>query len=141
VTRFLLDTMVVSESIKVRPDPAAAAWLQSHSIDACYLSVLTLGELQFGIARLPVASARRAELARWLEDTLLPTFRDRILPFDRDAALEWGVSAALAAARGKTLQTADAQIAATAKTRDLTLVTRNVRDFDGIDIEMINPWG
>jgi len=141
VTRFLLDTMVVSEATKARPDPVAAAWLESQRIDACYLSVLTLGELQFGIARLPAASAQRAELTRWLHDTLLPTFRDRILPFDREAALEWGASAARAAVRGKRLQTVDAQIAATAKTRELTLATRNERDFAGVDIDIVNPWG
>ena len=140
MTRLLLDTMVVSEATKLRPDPAAAAWLASQRLDACFISALTLGEIQFGVSRL-AAPVRRSELTRWLQAELLPAFRDRILPFDRDVALAWGELAALATAQGKTLPIIDSQIAATAKAHGLALATRNIRDFRDLAIELIDPWG
>jgi hypothetical protein len=139
VTRLLLDTNVVSEATKVRPDPAAVAWLASQRLDECFVSALTLGEIQFGISRL-ATSARRGELTRWLHAELIPTFHDRILPFDRDAAIAWGDLAAHAFTQGKTLPIVDSQIAATAKAHGLTLVTRNLRDFSELGIELLNPW-
>ncbi|HUA08914.1 MAG TPA: type II toxin-antitoxin system VapC family toxin [Candidatus Acidoferrales bacterium] len=139
MTRLLLGTNVVSEATKIRPDPAALAWLASQQLDACFLSVLTLGEIQFGISRL-APSVRQSELTRWLHMELIPTFRDRMLPFDRDAALAWGALSALAVSQGKALPIVDSQIAATAKAQGLTLVTRNLRDFSGLGIDLVNPW-
>ena len=140
MTHLLLDTNVVSEATKVRPDPAALAWLASQRLDDCFVSALTLGEIQFGVSRL-ATTARRSELTRWLHTELIPTFRDRILSFDRDAAIAWGDLTALAVAQGKTLPIVDSQIAATAKAHGLTLVTRNLGDFSEIGIELFNPWG
>lgn len=139
MTGLLLDTNVVSEATKVRPDPAAAAWLSSQRLDECFVSALTLGEIQFGVSRL-ATSARRRELTRWLHAELIPTFHDRILPFDRDAAIAWGDLAARALTQGKTLPIVDSQIAATAKAHGLTLVTRNVRHFSELGIDLLNPW-
>jgi len=137
--RLLLDTNVISEATKVRPDPAAVTWLASQRLDECFVSALTLGEIQFGVSRL-ATSARRSELTRWLHAELIPTFHDRILPFDRDVALAWGELAALAIGQGKTLPLVDSQIAATAKAHGLTLATRNLRDFSELGIELIDPW-
>ncbi len=139
MTRFLLDTNVVSEATKVRPDRTAQAWLASQRLDECCVSALTLGEIQFGISRLS-AAARQNELTRWLHAELIPAFRDRILAFDRDVALAWGELVALAVAQGKTLPIVDSQIAATAKAHGLTLATRNLRDFSELGIELIDPW-
>ncbi len=139
MTRLLLDTNVISEATKVRPNPAVVAWLASQRLDDCFLSALTLGEIQFGVSRL-ATSARRSELTRWLHAELIPTFHDRILAFDRDAAIAWGDLVAHAFAQGKTLPIVDSQIAATAKAHGLTLVTRNARHFAEIGIEVIDPW-
>jgi toxin FitB len=138
---FLLDTMVVSEGTKRRPNSKVASWLGKHSADSCYLSVLTIGEIQHGIARLPAASPRRTELTRWLHHTLLPEFRSRIVPFDLDVALAWGEVVAAASARGMPLPTIDAQIGATSKAHNLTLVTRNTRHYAEIGIDLVDPWG
>lgn len=141
MTRFLLDTNVVSESLKSRRHEAVADWLATHSITDCYLSVMTIGELQHGISRLPAAGARRAELTRALHHLILVTFGDRVISFDVDAALAWGDIVATGIARGQKPPTVDSQIAATAKTHGLTLVTRNVRDFAQMGIDIVNPWG
>ncbi len=137
---FLLDTMVVSEGTKSRPNRKVAAWLGDQPSDSCYLSAFTIGEIQYGIARLTVDSSRRAELTRWLREVLLVEFRDRIVPFDLDASLVWGEIVAEAGSRGATLPTIDAQIAACARAHGLTLVTRNARHFAGTGIEVIDPW-
>ncbi len=137
---FLLDTMTVSEGSKPQPDTSVAAWLEAQSIDVCYISVLTLGEIRFGIERLPNASARRGVISQWVHDTLLPTFGNRILAFDAEAALVWGSIVAASLGRGLTIPTVDAQIAATARVHDLTLVTRNTRHFAATGVRIIDPW-
>lgn len=137
---FLLDTMVVSEVRKPRPNRTVASWLEAHPSDLCYLSAFTIGELQHGIARLPADSSRRAELTRWLHHELIPEFHNRIVGFDLDVALAWGEIVAATLARGVSLPTIDGQIGASAKARGLTLVTRNTRHFGDLGIDLVDPW-
>lgn len=131
---FLLDTCVISESVKPRPDPAVDKWMQFRSPSESFISVLTLGELYFGVARLndPV---RERDLKYWIGD-VERRFASRIVVFDDLAARQWGY---LRAAY-RTAPTTDAQLAATALAHNLTFVTRNVKHFRFDGLKVVNPW-
>ena len=133
---YLLDTNVVSETRKPRPDPNVTAWLEGVDRDALYVSVLTLGEARKGIARLRVRDPRGAEDIRcWLDD-LRRLFADRLLPVDADVAERWGDLAGA----GRTLAVVDGLLAATALVHGLTLVTRNVADVESTGVAVLDPW-
>jgi predicted nucleic acid-binding protein len=136
---FLLDTNVVSEWVRTRPDPGVMAWLDEVDEDRVFLSVATLAELRSGIARIPSGS-RRARLEDWLGAELPARFEGRILAIDREVALIWGDVVAEREQTGRPIGAMDAFIAATARARDLTLVTRNTRDFQGSVVAVLNPW-
>jgi predicted nucleic acid-binding protein len=103
------------------------------------LSVVSIGELRRGFVTLP-PSRRRTDLERWFENDLLPRFHGRILPVTRSIADRWGVLDAQRLLNGTPLSTADGMIAATAIEHNLALVTRNVKDFAGLGVEVFNPW-
>ena len=136
---WLLDTNIVSEWVKPRPNPDVAAWLTALDEDDAYLSVITLGELRHGIARL-AAGRRRAQLDDWLRVDLRARFDDRILPVNDAVADEWGVIVARREAAGRPIGSMDAFMAATANVGHLTLVTRNVNDFASAANAVFNPW-
>ena len=136
---FLLDTNVVSELVKTRPDAAVVDWLAQLDEDRVFLSVVTLAELRHGIARLP-PGRRRRRLHEWLQDELLQRFDKRILPVDDEIALTWGDVTAECAAVGRPIEAMDALIAATARVHALELVTRDTRDFETAKIPVRNPW-
>ncbi len=137
--RFLLDTNVVSEWVKTRPDPGLVTWLGGLDEEQVFLSVVTLAELQYGIVRLPTGR-RRERLHRWLQDELRERFDGRILPVDHLVALVWGEITAQCAAAGRRIEAMDALIAATARVHALELVTRNAKDFEATRISVRNPW-
>jgi len=130
---FLLDTCVLSEAR--RRTPAAVAWLAGSDPSKQYVSAISIGEFAKGIAlrsrKDPIAAA---SLSNWL-DNLRQQFIERILPIDETIAIAWGQMMA-----ARTLPIADALIAATARTHSLVLVTRNVADFAGTGVEIVNPW-
>lgn len=131
---FLLDTNVVSEIRRGR-DPNVRAWADGVDDSALRLSVMTLGEVRAGIERLRARDVRQAAVFdRWLGE-LRARFSDRILEVDTRVAEEWG---RLNARRPR--NTVDSLIAATARVHDLTVVTRNTRDFLGCDVPVLNPW-
>jgi predicted nucleic acid-binding protein len=132
---FLLDTCVVSEGIKPAPDPAVNAWLKQRRDEEIYISVLTVGEIWFGIDQLETGRYRRG-LERWFAEAVVKSFTGRTLPFDFDIAFRWG-GLRTELPDGKMV---DSQIAATAIVHDLTLVTRNVRDFIFKGLSVVNPW-
>ena len=136
---LLLDTNVVSEFMKPRPDAAVVEWLRLQDEDALFLSTLTLAELHRGIALLP-AGKKRTALAEWVEGELSERFEGRILPVDRTVSRVWGELMASAERRGRRLAAMDGLIAATAMSSQLDLVTRNVRDFEAVDVTLVNPW-
>lgn len=136
---YLLDTNVVSEWVKPRPDPGMASWLASIDEDRVFLSVITLTELRQGIERM-APGRRRERLNDWLDDELPDRFVGRILPTDVDVAHEWGRINAASKSSGHSIPLMDACIAATAKVHQLSLVTRNVTDFSTVDIDLVNPW-
>lgn len=131
---FLLDTNAVSE-IRRNREPNVRAWVGGvHDVDL-YLSVLTLGEIRNGIERLRGRDPDQADVfATWLGE-LHSGFADRILPVDARVAEEWGRLNAISPRK-----TVDSLIAATARVHDLTVVTRNVGDFEGCDVHVLNPW-
>ena len=136
---YLLDTNVVSEWTKPRPDPGVAAWLAAAEEDRLFLSVITLTELRRGVERL-AAGNRRRRLDAWLRDALPLRFEGRILPIDGPVADHWGRVVARGESAGRPISVMDAFIAATALAHDLSLVTRNVADFRGAVKSVVSPW-
>ena len=136
---FLLDTNVISEWVKPRPDPGVIAWLAETDEDRTFLSVVSFAEIRRGIELLP-DGRRRSRLAAWLAEELPARFEGRILPVDRRIAETWGILTARGSQAGATLGSIDAFFAATAEARRLTLVTRNTKDFATIGIPLVNPW-
>ena len=136
--RYLLDTCVLFEMIKSAPDASVIQWLQARKPHELFISSMTWGELQRGVARLP-QSKRRTELALWLEQ-LEAGFEDRVLAFDQKASEVWAKITVTAEAQGKSMAAFDSIIAATACAWDCQLVTRKVRDFAPADIDVLNPW-
>ena len=135
---FLLDTNVVSELVKPSPEPSVLGWVARQAVADLFLPAITLGELIRGVVRLP--QGRRRDAARWVRDDLPRQFEGRILSFDREAAVLWGNVMGEGDRSGRPYAAADAQIAATALRHGLTVVTRNGRDFQGMGVELFDPW-
>jgi predicted nucleic acid-binding protein len=139
VKGFLLDTNVISELVKPRPDSKVTGWISSIDERLLCLSALTLGEIRKGIASLPM-TPRRFTLEGWLELELTERFHGRILPVDAGVADRWGRIAAAAALKRQELPVIDGLLAATALHHDLMLVTRNARDVEPTGVPIVNPW-
>jgi toxin FitB len=139
VNGYLVDTNIPSELTRERPDTRVEAFLRNADKERVFLSVMTVGEICKGIAALP-ASQKRTGLQGWLDVEVCSWFAGRILPVSEEIAERWGHLAAAAKQRGSTLAVVDGVIAATALHHDLVLVTRNVKDFAGLSIDLLNPW-
>ena len=137
--RVLLDTNVVSELTRPRPAPAVVAYLDTLDPQQTYLSLMTVGEIERGIAQADLPQ-RAIKLRNWLDGQLLPQYAGRILALDEAVIRRWGELMALPAARARSGMAVDALIAATASTHRLTLVTRNTRDFGVFPIQTFDPW-
>jgi toxin FitB len=136
---YLLDTCVVSEFVKPKPDKNVLSWLNGMDAGRIYLSVVTLGEVQQGISNLP-RSNRRATLEEWLNEQLTDQFAGRILALDAATFITWGQLIAPLRQQGHTMSVMDSLIAATAVHHRMTLVTRNVSDFQHVELSIFNPW-
>jgi hypothetical protein len=139
VTGFLLDTSVISELIRPKPDDKVLRWIEETDESLLFLSVLTLGEIRNGVQRLR-AGRRRGRLESWLQVDLPSRFLDRVLPIDAAIADRWGRISAIAAAKGKPVPVIDGLLAATAIHHNLTLVTRNSSDVSGTGVATLTPW-
>ncbi len=137
--RYLLDTCVISELVARQPNPRVVAWVDAVEESRLYLSVVTIGEIRRGIAKLP-DSPRKERLNRWLEEDLLLRFSGRIVPIDIGVMLTWGELVARLERTGRVLPAMDSLVAAIALHGEFTLVTRNVRDFEGTGVQIVNPW-
>jgi len=137
--RFLLDTNLVSEVTKEHAEPRVAAWLASVHPNQAYLSVMTVSELRAGAELMP-PGARRRRFEEWIADDILNRFRPNILPIDLDVAEVFGRYIAEDRLKGRTTSPVDLLIAATAQAHGLTVVTRNTRDFDHLELSLLNPW-
>lgn len=133
---YLIDTNVLSELRRKNPNAGVVEWISQRPPVTLHISVLTLGEIRKGIDGL-ADEARRMKLVDWLETDLPAFFTGRILPVDAKVADRWG---GMVAAAGRPLPAIDSLLAATALAHDLILVTRNVKDFADIPLQIINPW-
>jgi len=137
--RLLLDTNVLSEVTRPAPDARVLDWLEGLDEDRSFISVVSIAEIRRGVALMDEGRKREA-LAEWLARDLPQRFDQRVLPVDEPVALAWGDLMGLAKRRGRGLSSMDGLIAATAIARQLTLATRNTRDFEDFGIELFDPW-
>jgi predicted nucleic acid-binding protein len=134
---IVLDTNVLSEPLKPHPSPAVLTWMQKHSLESA-LTTISIAELLYGVRRLP-DGARRTRLHEQVE-TLIEGAGARQLPFDEAAARQYAQVRAAGRAAGRTMSAEDLMIAAICLARDCALATRNVRDFEGAGVRIVNPW-
>jgi len=136
---WLLDTCVVSELVRPRPKASVVSWVLERNEDELFLSVITIGELEKGIAKL-LDSTKRVALEQWVRRELADRFRDRLLAIDSGVAARWGALVGVSEARGQPLPVIDSLIAATSLQYDFTVVTRNTDDFERCGARCFNPW-
>lgn len=136
---ILLDTDVLSETMKRSPSPQVMSWRKEHPEETLFISAITQAEVLFGIALLG-AGKRRVDLEGCAEAVFAEEFEGRILPFDSAAAREFAGIAAARRKLGRPISQADCQIAAIARSRSAALATRNTRDFEHCGITIVNPW-
>ena len=136
---FLLDTNVVSETVRPRPRQSVLDWIEARSPPDLFVAAQTIGELVRG-ARKVREQDRRERFERWIEQDLVRQFEGRILPLDGSAAVIWGRLMGDGDRAGFRPAAADAQIAAVAIQHGLTVVTRNVKDFVRFDVKLLDPW-
>lgn len=136
---ILLDTNVLSELMRAKPDPDVVAWVDAQSIQDLVISSITVAEILYGIARMPKGKRRQSfeDMAASMFDR---DFAGRILPFDADAAEHYAELAAESEAKGRIADMADAQIAAIARLHGAQVATRNVRHFESFGVVLIDPW-
>lgn len=138
MTRYLLDTNIISNALKPAPAPSLAEWMAEQSNDQLFIASMTVGELQRGILVLPPGRKRTA-IQNWLDgpEGLLGLFQDRVLSFDTLAALAWATLMADGRRAGRPRSPLDMILAAIARIHDCTIVTDNERDFEGLSY--VNP--
>ena len=135
---IVLDTNVVSETMKPEPHHAVRAWLNDQIVETLYLSSVTIAELLFGVASLP-AGKRKDMLGQTLTG-LMKLFADRVLPFDTDAARHYADLAVIAKSSGRGFPTPDGYIAAIAAARGFIVASRDTAPFEAVGVQVINPW-
>ena len=136
---IFLDTNVVSELMRLEPEQVVVEWVDRQLADDVYLTAVSLAELLYGVARLP-AGRRRSALAEELEAMVSDDFGHRVAAFDATAAPHYADIAARRESTGRPISFADGQIAAICRSHDAVLATRNVDDFIGTGVRLINPW-
>jgi predicted nucleic acid-binding protein len=136
---FLLDTNIPSELMRQRPEPRVTGWVAVQDISVLFLSVVSIGELETGFTTMQDA-ARRTRLELALQRHLAILFPGRVLPVTQSIAARWGRLDGMRQLSGRPLSAPDGMIAATALEHGLTLVTRNVKDFEQLGVSILNPW-
>lgn len=139
MTRFLLDTCVVSEFTRRQANAGLIDWLATEDESAMFLSEVTLGELEKGLHKLP-PGMRRTRLRSFVEREIVARFGERIVSVDANVWRRWGRWCGEAERRGRPLPVIDSLLAATASVHELAIVTRNERDFGGFGVRVVNPW-
>lgn len=136
---WLLDTCVVSELVRPKPKASVVKWMRERDERELFLSVITIGELEKGIAKLG-ASKKRVALEQWVRQDLAARFRDRLLAIDANVAARWGALVGASETRGQPLPVIDSLIAATSLQHDLVVVTRNTLDLERCGARCVDPW-
>lgn len=136
---FLLDTNVISEVVRPRPDPRVSQWIEGAEEELLFVSAMTVGEIRKGITAL-TNETRKAVLETWFSGDLLVRFEGRILAVDQIVAERWGRLAGALAKQGFPLSVVDGLLASTALQHNLTLVTRNTRDVIRTGVTVLDPW-
>ena len=136
---ILLDTNVISELMRAEPAEIVLDWFGQHDATDLFISAITEAELRTGVAILPEGQ-RRNRLQQAIDAMIDQDFQSRVLPFDSAAARAYADIAAQRRAAGRPIAEADCQIAAVARATDASIATRNVKDFDGCGVRVINPW-
>jgi predicted nucleic acid-binding protein len=139
VTGWLLDTNIVSELRKPKPEPKVVAFVKEQPLEALYISVVTLAEIRFGIELLPDAT-RRAALVDWLAHKVRPLFEGRVLAISEDVMVKWRLLVEEGRKAGHTFSQPDLIIAATAQHHGLTVVSRDTKEYQAARVEVFNPW-
>jgi predicted nucleic acid-binding protein len=137
--RLLLDTNILSEVTKPRPEVRVMEWLDGLDEDRAFISVVSIAEIRRGVALMDNGRKRDA-LAEWLAEDLPRRFESRVIPVDEPVALAWGELMGSAKRRRRGMSSMDGLITATAIAHDLTLATRNIKDFEGFGISLLDPW-
>ena len=139
MTGWLLDTNVISELRRLKPEPVVVAFVAAQPLDRLFLSTVTLAEIRFGI-ELVTDAGRRAELNDWLDLTVRPMFEQRVLPISEDVMLKWRLLVEDGRKRGHTYSQPDLIIAATALHQGLTVVSQDTTDYARTGVLLLNPW-
>ena len=139
MTDWLLDTNVLSELRRPKPDAKVVAFVTAQSLDRVYISAVTLAEIRFGI-ELVADVGRRAELHDWLKHTVRPMFDQRVLPVSEDVMFKWRLMVEEGRKAGHTFSQPDLIIAATAACHGLTVVSRDTGEFEHARVAVLNPW-
>ena len=138
--KYLVDTNIISELIKSNADELVLNFLESIDSSLLFLSVVTIGEIEFGIEKVK-SGKKKTDLKHWLYDELLVLFQDKIIDIDSKVMIEWGRLSALSQSRGLTLPVMDSLIAATCLVGKYTLITRNTKDFENVPgLDFVNPF-
>jgi toxin FitB len=135
---IILDTSVVSELMRPEPAPQVASWVRDRDRRELRTTAITLAEIRYGIARLP--EGRRKQVLLAAAGDIFSVFANQVLPVDTAAAEHYAVVASIRERAGKPIASFDALIAAVCRSRGAALATRNVADFDGTGIEIVDPW-
>ena len=134
--KYLLDTNVLSETVKPRPEAAVVRWIDSIAPEHLFISALTVGEVRRGVEKLPEGK-RKERFSDWLEEEIPVWFKGRIMPVDENVADTWGI---ISSHTKRTIPVINCLLAATAILHRAVLVTRNQRDFAIPRLEVFNPW-
>lgn len=139
MTGWLLDTNIISELRRPKPEPKVAAFVRAQPLEALYVSAVTLAEIRFGIELLPAAT-RRSELNDWLAHKVRPMFEERVLAITEDIMFKWRLLLEEGRKAGHTFPQPDLIIAATALHHGLTVVSRDTKEYALARVDVVNPW-
>ena len=137
---YLLDTCVISELVKTKPDLRMVQWIRSQDEENLFLSVITIGEIQKGISKLPDGRKKKQQLQNWLNTELQERFKDRLLEITIGTARIWGQVLGACEKKGVTLPAIDSLIASQGIFHKMTIVTRNASELKPSGVQLFNPW-
>jgi len=137
--KYLLDTCVISEIIKPKPNKNVVSWLTNQDESELFLSVLTFGEIEKGIEKAP-DKVRKKKLQLWVEEDLKQRFEGKIIPIDLEVSTQWGIIQGIAEKEGKPMPALDGLIAVSGLVNNCIVVTRNTSDMEQSKVELFNPW-